>query len=149
MMLKVMLILFAVMMHLQLSAQSCLGYWITIDDESGLKKSIVELYKKDGKMYGKVVYIYKRGKDGPHSLCDECEGYLKNKPVMGMQIVKDLNWDGSEWKGGTILDPDNGKVYDAKIWINPENYTKLNVRGYIGPFFRTQTWIKTEKIPAD
>lgn len=149
MMLKVMLILFAVMMHLQLSAQSCLGYWITIDDESGLKKSIVELYKKDGKMYGKVVYIYKRGKDGPHSLCDECEGYLKNKPVMGMQIVKDLNWDGSEWKGGTILDPDNGKVYDAKIWINPKNYTKLNVRGYIGPFFRTQTWIKTEKIPAD
>jgi uncharacterized protein (DUF2147 family) len=144
-----MLILFAVMMHLQLSAQSCLGYWITIDDESGLKKSIVELYKKDGKMYGKVVYIYKRGKDGPHSLCDECEGYLKNKPVMGMQIVKDLNWDGSEWEGGTILDPDNGKVYDAKIWINPENYAKLNVRGYIGPFFRTQTWIKTEKIPAD
>ncbi len=149
MMSKVMLILFAVMMHLQLSAQSCLGYWITIDDESGLKKSIVELYKKDGKMYGKVVYIYKRGKDGPHSLCDECEGYLKNKPVMGMQIVKDLNWDGSEWEGGTILDPDNGKVYDAKIWINPENYAKLNVRGYIGPFFRTQTWIKTEKIPAD
>ena len=100
-------------------------------------------------MYGKVVYIYKRGKDGPHSLCDQCEGSLKNKPVMGMQIVKNLSWDGSEWEGGTILDPDNGKVYDAKIWINSENYTKLNVRGYIGPFFRTQTWIKTEKIPLD
>lgn len=149
MMSKLMLILLAVMMHLQLSAQSCLGYWITIDDESGLKKSIVELYKKDGEMYGKVIYIYKRGKDGPHSLCDQCKGSMKNKPVMGMQIVKKLNWDGSEWEGGIILDPDNGKVYDAKIWINPEDYTKLNVRGYIGPFFRTQTWIKTEKIPAD
>ena len=144
-----MLILFAVMVHLQLSAQSCIGYWITIDDESGLKKSIVELYKKDEKMFGKVVYIYKRGKDGPHSLCDQCEGSLKNKPVMGMQIVKNLSWDGSEWEGGTILDPDNGKVYDAKIWINSENYAKLNVRGYIGPFFRTQTWLKTEKIPQD
>jgi uncharacterized protein (DUF2147 family) len=132
-----------------LSAQSCLGYWITIDDESGLKKSVVELYKKDGKMYGKVVYIYKRGKDGPHSLCDQCEGSLKNKPVMGMQIVKNMNWNGSEWEDGTILDPDNGKIYDAKIWINSENYTKLNVRGYIGPFFRTQTWLKTEKIPLD
>ncbi|MCX8485634.1 MAG: DUF2147 domain-containing protein, partial [Crocinitomicaceae bacterium] len=41
------------------------------------------------------------------------------------------------------------KVYDAKIWIHPENHDKLNVRGYIGPFFRTQTWLKTEKIPAD
>ena len=100
-------------------------------------------------MFGKVVYIYQRGKDGPHSLCDQCEGSLKNKPVMGMQIVKNLSWDGSEWEGGTILDPDNGKVYDAKIWINSENYAKLNVRGYIGPFFRTQTWLKTEKIPQD
>ncbi len=149
-MMKKFLFLFASMfVYAHLSAQSCLGYWITIDDESGLKKSIVELYKKDGKMYGKVVYIYKRGKDGPHSLCDQCEGSLKNKPVMGMQIVKNMSWDGSEWAGGTILDPDNGKVYDAKIWIHPENHDKLNVRGYIGPFFRTQTWLKTEKIPTD
>jgi uncharacterized protein (DUF2147 family) len=137
----------SIFFYTHLSAQSCLGYWITIDDESGLKKSIVELYKKDGKMYGKVVYIYKRGKDGPHSLCHQCEGSLKNKPVMGMQIVKNLSWNNSEWEGGTILDPDNGKTYDAKIWINIENHNKLNVRGYIGPFFRTQTWIKTEKIP--
>lgn len=146
---KILFLLASLFFYVHLSAQSCLGFWITIDDESGLKKSVVELYKKDGKMYGKVVYIYKRGKDGPHSLCDHCEGSLKNKPVMGMQIVKNMSWDGSEWAGGTILDPDNGKVYDAKIWIHPENHDKLNVRGYIGPFFRTQTWIKTEKIPAD
>lgn len=130
-------------------AQSCLGLWTTIDDETGLKKSVVELYKKDGKMYGKVVYIYKRGKDGPHSLCEKCQGSLKNKPVLGMQIVKNLTWNNSEWTGGTILDPNNGKTYDAKIWINPENHNKLNVRGYFGPVFRTQTWIKTEKIPED
>ena len=149
MMKKFLFLLASFLFYVHLSAQSCLGYWITIDDESGLKKSIVELYKKDGKMFGKVVYIYQRGKDGPHSLCDQCEGSLKNKPVMGMQIVKNLSWDGSEWEEGTILDPDNGKVYDAKIWINSENYAKLNVRGYIGPFFRTQTWLKTEKIPQD
>ncbi len=130
-------------------AQSCLGLWTTIDDETGLKKSVVELYKKDGKMYGKVVYIYKRGKDGPHSLCELCPGSLKNKPVLGMQIVKNLTWNNSEWTGGTILDPNKGKTYDAKIWINPENHNKLNVRGYFGPVFRTQTWIKTEKIPED
>ena len=135
-------------LHVIGNAQSCLGLWITIDDETGLKKSVVELYKVDGKMYGKIVYIYKHGKDGPHSLCDQCEGSLKNKPVMGMQILKNMSWDGSEWAGGTILDPKNGKTYDAKIWINAENFNKLNVRGYIGPFFRTQTWIKTEKIPS-
>jgi uncharacterized protein (DUF2147 family) len=130
-------------------AQSCTGYWITIDDATGLKKSIVELYKKDGVLYGKVVYIYKRGKDGPNSKCTECSGKLYNQPIMGMLIVKQLQWSGSQWEDGTILDPDNGKTYTCTIWLNEANKDKLNVRGYIGPFFRTQEWIRTDKIPAD
>ena len=146
---RVFLLLICCFIVQQWSAQSCLGYWITIDDGTGLKKSVVELYKKDGKMYGKVVYIYKRGKDGPHSLCTACTGKLKNKPILGMQILNNMTWDGSEWEGGTILDPDNGKFYEAKIWIQADNHQKLNVRGYIGPFFRTQTWLKTEKLPSE
>ena len=130
-------------------AQSCTGYWITIDDATGLKKSIVELYKKDGVLYGKVVYIYKRGKDGPNSKCTECSGKLYNQPVMGMLIVKQMQWSGSQWEDGSILDPDNGKTYTCTIWLNEANKDKLNVRGYIGPFFRTQEWIRTDKIPAD
>lgn len=62
-------------------AQSCTGLWITIDDATGYKKSIVELYKKEGVLYGKVVYIYKRGKDGPNSKCTECSGKLYNQPI--------------------------------------------------------------------
>jgi len=131
------------------NAQSCTGLWITIDDATGLKKSIVELYKKDGVLYGKVVYIYKRGKDGPNSKCTECSGKLYNQPVMGMLIVKQMQWSGSQWEDGTILDPDNGKTYTCTIWLNDANKDKLNVRGYIGPFFRTQEWIRTDKIPTD
>jgi uncharacterized protein (DUF2147 family) len=129
--------------------QSCTGYWITIDDATGYKKSIVELYKKEGVLYGKVVYIYKRGKDGPHSKCTECSGKLYNQPIMGMLIVKQMQWDGSQWENGTILDPDNGKKYDCTMWLNASDKDKLNVRGYIGPFFRTQEWIRTDKIPVD
>ena len=130
-------------------AQSCTGYWITIDDATGLKKSIVELYKKEGVLYGKVVYIYKRGKDGPNSKCTECSGKLYNQPIMGMLIVKQMQWSGSQWEVGSILDPDNGKTYSCTIWLNETNKDKLNVRGYIGPFFRTQEWIRTDKIPAE
>jgi len=129
--------------------QTCTGYWITIDDATGLKKSIVELYKKDGNLYGKVVYIYKRGKDGPHSKCTECNGKLYNQPIMGMVILRQMEWDGSQWENGNILDPDNGKTYTCTLWLNEENKNKLNVRGYIGPFFRTQEWIRTDKIPLD
>jgi uncharacterized protein (DUF2147 family) len=130
-------------------AQSCTGLWITIDDATGYKKSIVELYKKDGVLYGKVVYIYKRGKDGPNSKCTECTGKLHNQPILGMLIAKQLKRNGSEWEGGTILDPDNGKTYTCSLWLNENSHDKLNVRGYIGPFYRTQEWIRTDKIPAE
>jgi uncharacterized protein (DUF2147 family) len=54
--------------------------------------------------------------------------------------VRGCKWDGTEWEGGTIVDPENGKVYTVKIWMDENNPNKLNVRGYIGIFFRTQTW---------
>ena len=47
------------------------------------------------------------------------------------------------------IDPDNGKTYSCTIWLNDANKDKLNVRGYIGPFFRTQEWIRTDEIPIE
>ncbi|MEY3075415.1 MAG: hypothetical protein RJB25_1057, partial [Bacteroidota bacterium] len=81
--------------------------------------------------------------------CTECSGKLYNQPILGMLIAKQLKWNGSEWEGGTILDPDNGKTYTCSMWLNENNSDKLNVRGYIGPFYRTQEWIRTDKIPTD
>jgi uncharacterized protein (DUF2147 family) len=146
---KLIYLLFFCLIGFYSKAQSCTGLWITIDDATGYKKSIVELYKKEGVLYGKVVYIYKRGKDGPNSKCTECSGKLYNQPILGMLIVKQLEWDGAEWEGGTILDPDNGKTYTCSLWLNENNKDKLNVRGYIGPFYRTQEWLRTDKIPAE
>lgn len=68
---------------------------------------------------------------------------------MGMLILRNMSWDGSRWEGGTILDPDNGKTYDCTIWLNSNNHDRLNVRGYIGPFYRTQEWIRVDGIPKD
>jgi uncharacterized protein (DUF2147 family) len=47
-----------------------------------------------------------------------------------------------EWEDGTICDPNNGKVYECNMWINPENLNELKVRGYILFLFRTQTWLR-------
>jgi len=122
------------------SAQTCSGKWTTIDDETGKKKSIVELYKLDGKLYGKITYLYPREGREENPKCTKCEDDRKNKPLVGLQIVRGCKWDGTEWEGGTIVDPENGKVYSVKIWMDENNPNKLNVRGYIGIFFRTQTW---------
>ncbi|MBT0608183.1 DUF2147 domain-containing protein [Aequorivita echinoideorum] len=119
-------------------AQDVTGKWKTIDDETGEAKSIIEIYKKDGKVYGKIVEILDPAKQ--KAVCSECTGSDKGKPIMGMVILKGLTKDGSEYNDGTITDPTSGKVYKSYIELEGEN--KLKVRGYIGFSLlgRTQYW---------
>ncbi|MGB0789145.1 MAG: DUF2147 domain-containing protein [Marinirhabdus sp.] len=125
---------------LAIIAQDVTGKWKTIDDETGQAKSIVEIYKKSGKVYGKVIKIL--DKDKKNSVCEECTGADKDKPVLGLVILKGLKKDGDEYNGGKILDPANGKIY--KCYIELEGPNKLKVRGYIGfsVLGRTQYWYR-------
>ena len=125
---------------ISMNAQSITGKWKTIDDETGKEKSVVEIYKKGNKYYGKVLSIVNPEKRD--KVCEKCTDSRKDKPVLGMEIIKDLEQDDDEFEDGTILDPENGKIYDCKIWLEDKN--TLNVRGYIAFFFRTQEWLRVE-----
>lgn len=117
------------------------GKWKTIDDETGKSKSYVEIFKKsDGKYYGKVVQLLIKPAD-PN--CTGCKDDRKGKPILGMEVVRGLSKDGSEFTGGTITDPKNGKTYKCTITRDGD---KLNVRGYMGISLlgRTQTWQKAD-----
>ncbi len=142
---KILILSLAVMFNLVVFAQSCVGKWVTIDDKTNKKKSIVELYKEDGKLYGKIIFLYPREGREPNAKCTECTDDRKDQPLLGLQIVRELNWNGSSWSGGTICDPLDGKIYSLKMWLSKDKPDQLNVRGYIGPFFRTQTWVRVKE----
>ena len=117
------------------------GKWKTVDDVSGKTKSVVEIFKKsDGKYYGKVVKLYNVPADFK---CTKCDGDRKNKPLLGLEVIRGLSKDGNEFDGGTIVDPKNGKVYKCMV---ERKGNKLDVRGYIGISLvgRTQTWLKAD-----
>ncbi|WP_299679911.1 DUF2147 domain-containing protein [uncultured Dokdonia sp.] len=118
------------------------GKWKTIDDETGEAKSTVEIYKKGDKVFGKVVAITDETRQD--EVCSKCKGAEKNVPVIGLNIIKDLEKDGDEYSGGTIFDPEKGKKYTAKLWLDKEDPSILHVRGYIAVFYRTQNWIRVE-----
>lgn len=122
---------------------SIAGKWKTFDDETNEPKSIVNIFEKDGKYFGQIVELLRKEGEDPNPICDDCadDDPRKNQPIRGMVIIQDLVQDGDKYKGGTILDPENGKVYNCKLWIEDG---KLMVRGYIGFFFRTQTWHMAE-----
>ncbi len=121
------------------SAQEVLGRWKTIDDETGKAKSIVRVYQaKNGKVYGKIEKLLDLSQ-GENPICEKCPGDRKNQPVVGMTIIRGLSLKGDTWQGGKILDPEKGKEYTCKIWLEEG---KLKVRGYWGLFYRTQTWYR-------
>ncbi len=118
-----------------------LGTWKTIDDETNQPKSHIEITEKDGKYYGTVTEILTNKKK---ATCDLCDDYRKDQPVMGMEIVKDLKVYKDYYSYGTILDPNNGKIYKCSIWLEDDN--TLSVRGYIGfsALGRSQNWYRVK-----
>ena len=122
------------------SQSAIVGKWKTIDDESGKPRSVVEIYENDGKYFGKIIQLFRDPGEDPDPVCDECEDHRAGQKIIGMEIITEMKYDkgGDEYKKGEILDPENGNIYDCKLWIEEGN---LKVRGYLLFFYRTQTWL--------
>jgi len=82
--------------------------------------------------------------DRKDALCEKCEGDEKNKPIVGLTIIKDMRKSGDEYKSGTIFDPQKGKEYKCKLWVDEDDANTLNVRGYIAFLYRTQNWYRVK-----
>jgi len=127
------------------SAQNTpVGLWKTIDDDGKTEKSLVRITASGGVLSGKIEKIFDPSKQD--SKCDKCSDERKDKPVLGMVILRNLKADADDkdvWTGGDVLDPNNGKVYRARL--KPlDGGKQLQMRGYLGPFYRTQVWLRVE-----
>jgi len=126
---------------LVLAAESPVGKWNTVDEKNGKVTSQVEIYEQSGKLFGKIVALTEpNDKQGKPKVCVACTGADKNKLIVGLVILRDLSPSGDRYKGGTVLDPEDGKVYTAEIWVEDG---KLMVRGYSGFLYKTRTWLKS------
>ncbi len=120
------------------------GLWKTIDDETKTEKSLVRITESGGVLGGKIEKLLDPSKQ--NDVCDKCSDERKGKPIVGLSIIRNAKPDGEDksiWTGGEILDPNNGKTY--RLRLKPlDGGKQLEVRGYFGPFFRNQTWIRVE-----
>lgn len=134
--------LFALLVSFTMQAQTILGKWKTIDDNTGKQRSTVEIFEKDGKVFGKIVAITDPAKQD--KVCDKCSGDDKNRPLIGLEIIKGLSKKGDKYEGGYIIDPDSGKRY--KCYLELDDANTLKVRGYLGMALigRTQTWHRVQ-----
>ncbi|MDM4766372.1 DUF2147 domain-containing protein [Pelomonas sp. SE-A7] len=129
------------------AAQSTpVGLWKTIDDDGKTEKSLVRITENGGVYTGTIEKLFDASK--AENKCDKCKDDRKDKPVVGLQIIRGIKQDASDkglWGGGEILDPSDGSTYKARL--KPiEGGKRMEMRGYVGmPMFgRTQTWVRVE-----
>ena len=126
---------------------SPVGLWRNVDDKTGEAKAEIRIDDvgsgRQG-LSGRIVKTLKKDAK-PNATCDECPDDRRGQPVTGLEIIRGgTKAEGKDvWEGGRILDPENGKEYRASF-TPIDGGKKLEVRGYLGPFWRTQTWIRIQ-----
>ena len=122
------------------------GTWRSIDDKTGEAKAEIQIVEKEGVLSGRVIKSL-RNDPNAKKTCEDCKDDRKGQDIIGMEIIRGVKPDSSGenlWaSGGKILDPENGKEYTMKM-VPLEGGKKLQVRGYIGPFYRTQVWLRAQ-----
>jgi uncharacterized protein (DUF2147 family) len=128
-------------------APSPTGLWTTIDDHTGKPRAQVRIVESDGSLEGTIVKIFPEPGEEPNPRCTECTDARRGQPVIGMTFLSGLRRasEGAVWTGGTILDPDSGRIYRSQATLSDDG-RELLVRGFIGIALlgRTQTWVRAE-----
>ena len=135
--------IFGVPVAAQTASLSPVGLWRNIDDKTGQAKAEIRITANAA---GVLTGVIEKPLIKPvELLCSLCTDDRKDKPKLGMEVIRGVaKAEGKDsWEGGKILDPDNGKSYSLRLTL-ADGGNKLDVRGSIGPFGRTQTWVRIQ-----
>jgi len=126
------------------SLPTAAGVWKQVD-ESGKVGALVTITQEGDLFVGRLSRLFPEPGDDPNPVCENCPGAKHNRPVLGLVFIEGMKQSGLDYDGGTILDPETGKTYIAKMSLSPDG-KKLTVRGYLGLsiFGRSQTWTREE-----
>jgi len=119
--------------------QNAIGHWQVVNSD-GSPGGKVDTYIENGMLFGRVTEV--RPGRTPQDVCDKCSGDYKNKLILGMILMRNFHTEGDDWIGGPVVDPENGKEYNGKIWAGGKD--ELHMRGYIGIQLlgRTERWTR-------
>lgn len=142
-------LLFAMLfLSFQLFANSLPGpLYSTPDDiigvwKNGSGKGHIEIFKNGNKYYGKITWLTKSTDENGNPKVDRknTDESLRNRPLIGLTMLKDFAYNDGEYAGGRIYNPSDGKEYRAYLKLEDPN--NLIVRGFVGIslFGKTDNW---------
>ena len=125
-----------------------LGFWITQGGDAR-----VEVFKRGTQYFAKIVGLREpvympgeeKGMDGKARMdLKNRDRMLRNRPMLGLEIMGGFEFGDGKWTGGRIYDPMDGKTYRCKLSLETDG--TLKVRGYVGVSWlgRTSVWEPAE-----
>ena len=120
------------------------GQWVTFDKETNQKRSIVEIVLQGRRATGRVIQLFLKPGEDPDPVCADCPGTARDRPIRGLYILAVEAADSGTTYRGTVLDPEDGRVYSCVLTILPDG-KHLRVRGFVGLeiFGREETWVRS------
>jgi uncharacterized protein (DUF2147 family) len=131
----------AVLLAASPAAASAVGEWVTEGDKARVR--IEPCAARAEQLCGTITWSYRPADapDGPLVDVNNDDPALRTRPIVGLPLLQGFEPAGPEaWDGGTIYDPEGGKVYKSKFRLKGAD--TLEVDGCVLFFCQSQTWTR-------
>jgi uncharacterized protein (DUF2147 family) len=108
------------------------GLWQKVDESTGKPVGwFLFVDKGSGTFEGLIAKGFAKPGEELPSRCVACADDRKNAPMLGLSFIRNMERHGLKYDNGNVLDPRDGKIYNALMTLSGDGKT-LTMRGYLG-----------------